>query len=133
MVAVQSVPLIPGSRRSIITRLGRCLRYASSAASPLPASATTSMSGSTFKEAERPIRTMKWSSTTRIRIGFELFIVHFQGRDGNLYRDARSASELALDLQMAAHRLRALPHVQESEMSGGGWLAGSETLTIIAH
>src|ERR1700722_17639827 len=131
--AVHSVPLIPGNRRSIITRLGRCLRNASKAALPFPASATTSMSDSTFKDADRPMRTMKWSSTTRIRIGFEFFIDPFWGLKRNLHGDASPAPGLALDAQMAAHRLRALAHVEETEVPRGRRLPGSKPLAIINH
>ena len=53
--------------------------------------------------------------------------------EGNLHGDARSVTGLALDLQVAAHRLRALAHVEESEMSRGRWLSGSKALAIIAH
>src|SRR5216683_1047891 len=53
--------------------------------------------------------------------------------EGNLHSDASSASVLALDPQMAAHRLRALPHIEESEMSRGGRLSGSKTLAVIHH
>ncbi len=35
--------------------------------------------------------------------------------------------------QMAAHRLRALPHIEKSEMSRGRRLPGNKTLTVIAH
>ena len=84
------------------------------------------------------MRTMKWSSTTRIRIGFEFFInpfwaMPFSGMEGNLHGDARSVTGLALDPQVAAHRLRALAHVEESEMSRGRRLSGSKAITIIAH
>ncbi len=38
------------------------------------------------------MRTMKWSSTTRIRIGFEVFINPFGGMKRNFYGDASSAA-----------------------------------------
>src|SRR5260370_36972111 len=53
--------------------------------------------------------------------------------EGTLRRDASSASVLALDPQMAADRLGALPHVEESEMPRGGRLPGSKTLAVITH
>src|SRR5260370_38762645 len=53
--------------------------------------------------------------------------------EGTLRRDASSASVLALDPQMAADRLGALPHVEESEMRRGGRLPGSKTLAVITH
>src|ERR1700722_15895085 len=50
----------------------------------------------------------------------------------NLHGDARSVIRFALNFQMAAHRLRTLPHVEQPEMSGGGWLAGRKALTVVA-
>ncbi len=57
----------------------------------------------------------------------------FSGMEGDLHGDASSVTGLALDSQVAAHRLRALTHVEEPEMSRGRWLSGSEALTIITH
>src|SRR5215831_20305927 len=89
------------------------------AASPVPASPTTSMSGSTLREAERPMRTMKWSSTTRIRLGFGFFI----GLRGSVYRylneNFGSLAGLGLDFELGTHRLRPLAHIEQSKMSGG--------------
>src|SRR5579864_3293352 len=65
--------------------------------SPVPASATTSISGSTFNEAESPMRTMKWSSTTRIRIGFGLDIGQALALYRCFYRELCSASKRAFD------------------------------------
>src|SRR5437764_8864742 len=83
MAAVVSAPRYSGRRTSIMLRLGWCWRQAANAASQLAASATTSMSGSTLRDADRPMRTMKWSSTTKMRMGFKLGI----GSDGGLQHD----------------------------------------------
>src|SRR5581483_4530226 len=104
---------------------------ASTAASPLPASATTSISGSTFREAESPIRTMKWSSTTRIRIGFEVFIRERRFVERNVYCDGRPVSWLALDLESGSHRLSPLAHIQQTKVSDAGYFAGREALAIV--
>src|SRR5581483_3457105 len=129
--AVASAPLMPGRRRSMMTTVGRCLRKAASAASPVPASATTSISGSTFREAESPIRTMKWSSTTRIRIGFEVFIRDWRFVERNVYCDGRPVSWLALDLESGSHRLGPLAHIQQTKVSDAGYFAGREALAIV--
>ena len=52
-----SVPLMPGSRRSISVTSGRWVRYSARACSPLEASAQTTMSGSSAMMLARPIRT----------------------------------------------------------------------------
>ena len=50
---------------------GWCVSVQCSAASTSPASATTLKSPSSSKSSRRPLRTIVWSSTSRIRIGSE--------------------------------------------------------------
>src|SRR5262249_29128507 len=97
-----------------------------------PTSATTCMSASTLRDAAKPIRTMKWSSTTRIRICLNGFIcsVWFYQNDNP---DACSRTGLAFEFESTAHRLRPLPHVQQSEMAGGGTLCRVKPAPIIAN
>src|SRR5215467_47005 len=77
------------------------------------------MSGSTLREAERPMRTMKLSSTTRIRLGFGFFI----GLRGSVHRHLNenfgSLAGLAIDFELGTHRLRPLAHIEQSKMPGG--------------
>src|SRR5882724_589245 len=90
------------------------------------------MSGSTFREADRPMRTMKWSSTTRMRMGFELGI----GNSlvfANFYCNVCSASGRAVDPQMRADGFSAFSHVKHSKVTGRVWLVGTEASAIVAH
>src|ERR1700704_1115723 len=90
------------------------------------------MSGSTFSEADRPMRTMKWSSTTRMRMGFEFGIgnsLMFANLDGYV----RSSSGCGVDLQMRADGLGAFPHVQHSEVASRVRLVWHETSAVISH
>src|ERR1700736_6970183 len=68
-----------------------------------------------------------------MRISFEFFIDRLAGMHRNFHGKASPLSWLALDLQMAAHRLRSLAHIEESEMSRGRRLAGGKTLAIVTH
>src|SRR6266850_6542406 len=133
IAAVASTPLTPGSRTSMMTRLGRCRRYAASAISLLAASATTSMSGSTFREADSPMRTMKWSSTTRMRMGFGLAIGNGLMFGLNFDRNMRSTARPAIDLQLGTNGLGTLPHVEHSKVPRGVRLLWTEALAVVAH
>src|SRR5258708_31213317 len=53
--------------------------------------------------------------------------------EGNLHGNTSSAARLAFNPQMAAHRLRAFTHIEESEMPGRGRLPRSKTLAVITH
>ena len=68
MVVIASTPSISGMRRSIRATSGRCRKNCSTAWRPLPASATTVMSGSRPIIATRPSRTTWWSSATSTRM-----------------------------------------------------------------
>src|SRR5262249_50222850 len=111
--------LIPGKRTSMMTRSGRWSRNSWIAASPVPASPTTSMSGSTLSEAERPMRTIKWSSTTRIRLGFRFFIGLRDSVQRHLNENFGPRAGLAVDFELGTHRLRPLAHIEQSKMPGG--------------
>src|SRR5215469_15094285 len=68
-----------------------------------------------------------------MRIGFEFFINRILRLDAHLNCDTGSAAGSAVDYQIAAHRLRTLPHVEESEMPAGRLLADGEALAVIPH
>src|SRR5262245_18847915 len=82
-------------------------------------SATTSMSASAFNDAERPILTMKWSSTTMIRIGFELCMPGLAWIRSSLHLNRSTTSGIAVNLQAATERLGSLAHIQQSEVAAG--------------
>src|SRR5215469_9698342 len=98
----------------------------------------TSMSGSTFRDDDSPMRTMKWSSTTRIRIGFEFCIVRLRRTRNlpisrNYDRQPSSASRLALNSQLAAHGLGTLAHVEQPKMAARRILTRDEARAVIRH
>ena len=64
------VPSIPGKRRSINVRSGRCWRNIAIASFPFVACETKSMSVCEAMIVLRPSRNTGWSSTLKIRIGF---------------------------------------------------------------
>ncbi len=57
-----------GIRTSISITSGRSLAASATASAPLPASPTTSMSGSPASNIVNPLRTSAWSSATTTRI-----------------------------------------------------------------
>src|SRR5258706_7308027 len=91
------------------------------------------MSDSTFREADRPMRTMKWSSTTRMRMGFEFGIGNSLIFGSNFYCDVCSASECAVDLQTGADGFGAFPHVQHAKVPRGVRLVWTEASSVVAH
>src|SRR5215471_8006893 len=102
------------------------------AVSALSASATTCMSGSTFKEADKPIRTMKWSSTTSMRICFGLGIEGWLCIDWNFHRNCSALVCKRVDLQIATEAVCAFAHVEQSEMSCGHACSRIEAASVIA-
>src|SRR5579862_1110028 len=133
IAAVAAIPSIPGRRTSMMTRFGRDRLYSSSAASPSPTSDTTSMSGSAFREAVKPMRTMKWSSTTRIRIGFLLVVKHLLRVLSNFDRDCCAFRWIALYVQATAHGLGSFAHIENAEMSCTTRLLRVETFAVVGH
>src|SRR5580658_10304966 len=109
------------------------------------------MSSSRLMEPFKPMRTTKWSSTTMIRIffstviGFDL-VRRAQGRlgggvggaqfafGGDLNEDFRALAGGADHRVMAAHFLRALAHVKQTEMAAvsDGGVGGVEADAIVA-
>src|SRR6476659_9257744 len=67
-------------RMSINTTSGWYWAACAIASRPLPASATTTMSGSSARSMRRPARTIEWSSTTRVLIATGSPLVQGQPR-----------------------------------------------------
>src|SRR2546423_1745416 len=79
------------------------------------------------------MRTMKWSSTTRMRMGFEFGIGNSLTFGANFYCDVCSASGCAVDLQARADGFGAFPHVEQSKVPGGVRLIWTETPAVVGH
>src|SRR4051794_23264415 len=123
-----SGPLCPGMRRSISVMSGWWAANAAIAATPSPASATTSRSGSASIIVRSPIRTTGWSSTMRMRIflvaaGSGIGVLRLVLSRWNGHLDAGAVPGLALDGQLAQLG-PPLAHAQQAEVAGLGALGG---------
>src|SRR5437868_12717040 len=90
------------------------------------------MSDSTFRDADSPIRTMKWSSTTRICMGFEFGIGNGLLLETVFHMNIGPLPRRAIDLQARADRLSALAHIQHSKVSRCGGVIGIEASPVVA-
>src|SRR5688500_400703 len=83
------------------------------------------MSGTVLMSETKPCRTTAWSSTTMSRIfsppliGSPLCRPNMPASplDGDADRDLAPAPRLALDVERAAHLLRALAHPEDAEVA----------------
>src|SRR4051812_37287707 len=111
---MSAAPLVSGRRRSMSVRSGLWAAWAATAASPSPASATTSMSGSWLIITRRPTRTTLWSSTTRTRIFGASGITQILEVHAHFYLG--SPSGVALDAEAPEQR-GPLAHAGEAEVA----------------
>src|SRR6266550_6655515 len=112
MARMASTPLITGSCKSISTTSGRSLTKQATASSPVATDPTTVQSGSRSMMSWRPSRTMRWSSTTRMRIGDA--VIDEPPRLGlgewKFREDLDAGSRRGFDRTAAACTSRPLPH-----------------------
>src|SRR6266498_1418784 len=112
-------PPTPGMRKSMSAISGRCSRNNCTASWPFAASAITIMSGCMSIMLRNPMRTTRWSSAIRIRIGFDLVIgpcVGMASSRWHLEDDPGALAGAADDLEARPHLFGALAHSQETEM-----------------
>src|SRR6266545_5105308 len=107
MRAIASTPLRPGITRSMSTTSGRRRSTAATAASPSPASPTTSIPSRDSRNVRSPCRTTGWSSARNTRIG----------ASATRYRrpHGRACARHRLDCELPAERLGPLAHRREPE------------------
>src|SRR5213594_776137 len=111
-----SGPSAPSRRTSSKTTSGRLSPTMRIASSPVRASPTTAMSGSSSRDSRRPWRTTSWSSTTTIRI-FDTVTtsLSIEGQR-ELSSDGDPGPRSPDDLEPAAGRLDAFTHLPEPEV-----------------
>src|SRR5262245_21499919 len=118
------MPSVPGIRRSNSTTSGRYASAIETAASPSPASPTSSNSGSASNMPRSPSRTTGWSSTISRRIGPDPSPIRGSTWRRDRDRDGRAGARFGLDLHRARKLLDALTHPDQAEAApvavGGG-------------
>src|SRR6187402_1489400 len=146
MRCVTSCPLLPGMRRSMSTRSGRSCWNCLIASSPSAASPTTARFGSVLSRETRPVRTMKWSSTSRMRILGATFISNhgftyraelgrLRLRKGDADAHGGSLARRAADLDATADALGALLHAEQAVVRHirGGDPRGDQAAAVVLY
>src|SRR6185437_1099069 len=116
MFLTRSRPEPRPSEISTITRLGDEASIAAIASSCVPASPQTRSSGCCWMSVVSDSRTRGWSSTIRMRVGARSGMR--QSRVGYETGDAGAGALLGLNIEMAAHQARAIPHDAKAHAFG---------------
>src|SRR2546427_615800 len=120
--------------RSMSTTSGWWLAAASRAAGPLAASATTSMSGWSWRKARRPWRTTAWSSTRRTRILALGALATGRRPVGNRRRHGRAGARGRLHRELPPYRRGPLTHRCQAHRAGRPRESpGIEAGTLVTH